>query len=159
MSTKKIPILSHDEKKEYFFKARQSERKRFPKILHKKGDYNNKVINYVLQGSYMQPHLHPGEEKIEKMYLLEGSFALILFDDDGEILETNVLKKGESEFIFVPAFTWHTYIMLDREVIIYETMDGVYDPFTWKKMAPWAPPETSKLANGYYEYLKNKISL
>ena len=65
MSTEKLPKLSYNEIENYFLKAKQSERKRFPKILHEKGDYNNRVINFVLEDSYMQPHLHPGEEKIE----------------------------------------------------------------------------------------------
>ena len=159
MTDVRLPILSEHEIKSFFLKAKQSDRKRFPKILHAKGDYKNKVINFVLKDSYMKPHLHPGVEKIENMYLLKGSFALILFDDNGEITETILLEKGKKETIHVPAFTWHTYIMLSNEVVIYETMDGVYDPLTWKKMAPWAPEENEKLAKKYLYALKKKIAL
>jgi cupin fold WbuC family metalloprotein len=159
MSVEKIPKLSYDEIISYFFKAKQCKRKRFPKILHEKGDYNNRVINFVLQDSYMQPHLHPGVEKIEKMYLLKGSFALILFDENGEIYKTIILKLGQQEFVDVPAFTWHTYVMLTKEVVIYETMDGVYEPSTWKKMAPWAPEENDQIASKYHASLIRKITL
>ena len=137
----------------------RSVRERDPKILHEKGDYLNKVFNFVLADSYMQPHLHPGEEKIENMYLIEGSFALIIFDNNGRITETVVLEKGEKEFIAVPAFTWHTYIMLTDEVIIYETMDGIYDQYTWKKLAKWAPEENSKESLNYLKILKEHINL
>ena len=158
MSTEKLPFLYYNEIESYFLKAKQSERKRFPKILHEKGDYNNRVINFVLEDSYMQPHLHPGEEKIEKMYLLKGSFALILFDDEGEISETVMLEKGKRESIDVPAFTWHTYVMLTKEVVIYETMEGVYEPSTWKKMASWAPEENEEVARKYHASLKSNIT-
>jgi cupin fold WbuC family metalloprotein len=125
--------------------------------MHKKGDYINKVFNFILSDSYMQPHLHPGSEKIEKMYLIKGSFALIIFDDKGNVKETVVLSKGEKEFVSVPAYAWHTYVMLTNEVIVYETMDGVYEPSSWKEMASWAPKENAVGASNYLETLKNNL--
>ena len=157
MITEKIPDLSPDEIKKHFSVAKNSERRRVPKILHKQGDYNNKVFNFMLEDSYMHPHLHPGKEKIEKMYLVDGSFALITFDDNGKSTGTYTLVKGGRESIDVPAFTWHTYVMLTKEVIVYETMEGFYDPSTWKEMAPWAPSENTSDAPAYLEKLKTKV--
>ena len=157
MTAEKIPELSSDEVSLYFSVAKNSERCRSPKIIHKQGDYHNRVFNFILEESYMHPHLHPSEEKIEKMFLLDGSFALITFDDDGEVTNTYVLAKGGRESIDVPAFTWHTYVMLTKEVIVFETMEGVYNPSTWKKMAPWAPSENTLEAPTYLEILKSKV--
>ena len=157
MTAEKIPELSSDEVSLYFSVAKNSERCRSPKIMHKQGDYHNRVFNFILEDSYMHPHLHPSEEKIEKMYLLDGSFALITFDDDGEVTNTYVLAKDGRESIDVPAFTWHTYVMLTKEVIVFETMEGVYNPSTWKKMAPWAPSENTLEAPTYLEILKSKV--
>ena len=158
MTAEKIPELSSDEVSLYFSVAKNSERCRSPKIIHKQGDYHNRVFNFILEESYMHPHLHPSEEKIEKMFLLDGSFALITFDDDGEVTNTYVLAKGGRESIDVPAFTWHTYVMLTKEVIVFETMEGVYNPSTWKKMAPWAPSENTLEAPAYLEMLKSKVA-
>ena len=158
MTAEKIPELSSDEVSLYFSVAKNSERCRSPKIMHKQGDYHNRVFNFILEESYMHPHLHPSEEKIEKMFLLDGSFALITFDDDGEVTNTYVLAKGGRESIDVPAFTWHTYVMLTKEVIVFETMEGVYNPSTWKKMAPWAPSENTLEAPAYLEMLKSKVA-
>ena len=103
MNTEIVPDLSADEIQYYFLEAENSERKRFPKILHNQGDYDNRVVNFVLNESYMQPHLHPGDEKIEKMFLVEGSFALILFDnsdndnycdDDNDCDDNNVVRNN-----------------------------------------------------------------
>ena len=157
MSIELIPEFAADEALQYFLQAQNSERRRFPKILHNQGDYYNKVVNFVLDDSYMQPHLHPGNEKIEKMFLVEGSFALILFDSIGEISDSIILAKGGIESIDVPAFTWHTYVMLTEKVIIYETMDGVYEPSTWKEMASWAPLENTPEALDYLSLLKSRI--
>ena len=153
----KTPQLSEKEIKEYFDLAQNSERRRTPKILHKKGDYLNKVFNFVLSDSYMHPHLHPSNEKIEKMYLVKGSFALIIFDNEGKITESIKLEEGKKEFIAVPAFTWHTYIMLTDQVIVYEEMEGVYHPSSWKEMASWAPQEDSPQAALYLENLKASL--
>jgi len=157
MSSEQLPELSHEEISKHFDNARESIRRRFPKILHKQGDYLNRVINFVLEDSYMHPHLHPSDEKIEKMYLLGGSFALVMFDDKGAITDTTVLEMGGLESIDVPAFTWHTYVMLSKEVIIYETMEGVYEPSTWKKMAPWAVEENTSEAADYLNKLKECV--
>jgi cupin fold WbuC family metalloprotein len=153
-----IPILLESDKNLHFELAFNSIRKRSPKILHEKGDYLNKVFNFVLSDSYMHPHLHPGKEKIEKMYLLQGAFALILFDDNGDVDETIILEEGKREFVEVPSYTWHTYVMLSDKVIIYETMEGVYDVSSWKKMAPWAPKENTPEADNYLAKLKVNLS-
>ena len=36
--------------------------------------------------------------------------------------------------------------MTSENVVIYETMNGIYNPKTWKKMANWAPKENSRQA-------------
>ena len=157
MILNKPPHLSEKEIKEYFDLAQNSERRRTPKILHKKGDYLNKVFNFVLSDSYMHPHLHPSNEKIEKMYLIKGSFALLIFDSNGKITQSIILEEGKKEFIAVPAFTWHTYIMLSDEVVIYETMEGFYEPNTWKKLASWAPEESSHDSLSYLKSLRKHL--
>ena len=154
-----VPTLQDDELITHFEIASNSIRKRSPKILHKKGAYLNQVFNFILRDSYMHPHLHPSKEKIEKMYLIKGSFALILFNELGEISQTKILEEGKLDFIEVPAFTWHTYVMLSDEVIIYETMEGSYHIDTWKKMASWAPKENSLNASNYLEILKSKVRI
>ena len=157
MGANTIPELTDIDIKSHFDLSRSSKRRRAPKILHQKGEYVNKVFNFLLSDSYMQPHLHPGNEKIEKMQLIHGSFALIIFDDKGEVKETIILEEGKREFFAVPAFTWHTYVMLTDEVIVYELMEGIYNPTTWKKMAPWAPKENTLESVKYLEMLKSRV--
>jgi cupin fold WbuC family metalloprotein len=154
-----IPELLADEVTRHFKIAEGSIRKRSPKILHEKCDYLNKVFNFILGDSYMRPHLHPGKEKIEKMHLIQGSFALVIFDETGGVKRSILLEKGKKEYIAVPAFTWHTYVMLTKEVVVYETMEGVYDPSTWKEMAPWAPAENTPEAAPFLETLKTSVLL
>tara|TARA_B100000768_G_C11015848_1_gene264016 strand:+ start:43 stop:531 length:489 start_codon:yes stop_codon:yes gene_type:complete len=149
-----IPNLTSEDKKFYFNQAELSKRKRSPYIIHKKSDEFNQVFNFILEDSYMQPHLHPKSGMIEKMHLIEGSFKLIFFNNKGDAQEIfNIEKLGER--IQVPANTWHTYIMTSKSTIIFETMMGVYNPKTWKKTPDWAPDENSKKAEKYFKNLKN----
>lgn len=156
MDINQIPTINSSELKEGIEKANVSKRRRFPKILHNPGDEFNRVINFMMKDSYMQPHLHPGVEKIEKIYILEGRIAVFFFDDSGEIIKTTILEKGGIEMIAVPAFTWHTYVMLTEYAITYETMMGKYDPQTWKDFFTIAPPENTEESIDFLKKLQLK---
>ena len=153
-----VPELSSLELQECLQKAADSPRRRHPKILHQPGDEFNRVFNFMMEDTYMQPHLHPGEEKIEKMYLVQGSFAVLIFNDKGDVEKISILEKGRVERIEIPAFTWHTYVMLSENVITYETMMGKFDPETWKELADWAPGENTQASNSYLESLKQQAA-
>lgn len=154
MNSTQIPQLSEQEINDSLLRATNSTRRRHPKILHEPGDEFNRVVNFILPDSYMQPHLHPGEEKIEHIYLIQGKIAVLFFDDRGTVQEVVVLEQGLLEQVEVPAFTWHTYVMLSEYAISYETMMGLYEPKTWKKFAEWAPPENSAESLSYLNSLK-----
>jgi cupin fold WbuC family metalloprotein len=157
MSNEQIPSLSDKEMVDGIIQASNSDRKRFPKLLHKQGDVFNKVFNFMMHDSYMQPHLHPGSEKIEHIYLIKGRIAALFFDDAGEVKQCAILETGSTELIVVPAFTWHTYVMLTDYAVTYETMMGVYKPETWKEFAKWAPREDSLESPDYLALLKREV--
>jgi len=154
MNDAQIPELPDEEINDSLRHADSSSRRRYPKILHNPGDELNRVVNFMMQDSYMQPHLHPGEEKIEHIYLIQGRTAVMFFDDQGAVQDLVVLENGLLEHVEIPAFTWHTYVMLSTHVITYETMMGQYEPTSWKEFAPWAPPEHSSDSLAYLTALK-----
>ena len=100
-------------------------------------------------------YIHPSNEKAERIWVLEGKVAVIAFNDGGEVVDVAELEAGRLSGVQVPPFTWHTYIMLTDRVITYETMEGVYDPVTWKTFADWAPTEDSVDKESYRESLRN----
>lgn len=157
VKTAKIPRLTEQEINEGLLSANNSTRRRHPKLLHHPGDEFNRVFNFNMQDSYMQPHLHPGVEKIEEIYVVQGRIAVLFFDDQGAIINMTLLEEGGTEYVKVPAFTWHTYVMLSEHAISYETMMGKYDPKTWKKFAKWAPAENFLKSAEYLDYLRNEI--
>ena len=143
--------------KDSFIKANESSRKRYPLLIHEKGAYLNEVYNFICGDSYMQPHLHPGNEKIEIIKVISGEVAVIFFNDEGEVSKITILNADKNHTIEVPSFTWHTYIMISKEVITYETMHGVYHPETWKTFASWAPAENTIESKKFFDKLKKII--
>jgi cupin fold WbuC family metalloprotein len=151
-----IPYLSEYYKKIYSYEAHLSLRRRSHLIIHNKGDEFNQVFNFVCNDSYMRPHLHPEPQMIEKMHLIYGSFKLIFFDNTGCIERIFDLNKAGQK-VQVPNNTWHTYVMTSKISIIFETMIGVYNPLTWKKMPTWAPEENSTKAKKYFKDLQSLV--
>ena len=143
MANSDIPKLTKEEANELIGRAAGSTRRRHPKILHNPGDVFNRVINVMMHDSYMQPHLHPGDEKIEHIHLIRGKIAVLFFDDRGAVRTITTLQENGLRHVAVPAFTWHTYVMLTDSAITYETMMGEYAPKTWKEFAEWAPAEST----------------
>ena len=150
-----LPILSSEEIKQCLFKAKVSERLRYPKILHQKGDYFNQVFNFIVRGSYMQPHLHPGAEKTECIHIVSEK-SWLSFSMTMGIFQYNLLSTCSDTLIKVPPFTWHTYITLTESAVTFETMNGVYDASSWKRYADWAPPETDESFKNYYSVIESK---
>ncbi len=158
MKKNKIPHLPHEIFIEMLDQAKKSIRHRYSYVIHKPGAYFNRVFNLMQHNSYMQPHLHPGKEKIEKIHIIKGSVCCFFFDDYGKVTEKIHLTTNGENFISVPAFTWHTYAITSETAVTYETMMGKYDPSTWKTFADWAPKEQSKDSNNFLEKLHELAS-
>jgi cupin fold WbuC family metalloprotein len=153
-------LLSEAEIKEGLLGAKQAERRRYPKVLHQPGADFNRMINFLMSDTYMQPHFHPHQEKIEGIEVIQGKLAVLFFNDEGEITKSVIIenKEGEENRIDVPGFAWHTYIVLSETAVTYETMKGVYDPKTWKELASWAPLENTPEAKEYLSLLKKRAT-
>lgn len=148
-----------EEKEKYLTAASKSNRRRTHKILHEQGAYDNEVFNIMMSNSYMTPHMHPGDEKVEYIYLIEGLLDMLLFSEDGSIISRQSLNpKGKICSFVVPSFTWHGYVVTSDYAITFETMQGVYSEETWKTLAPWAPKESSADAQEYLLALKNNFT-
>jgi len=159
MSAVTIPAITEQEKKEGLQQAAESTRRRHPMILHQQGAVFNEVFNFMMYDTYMQPHLHPGVEKIEKIYLVKGKVAVLFFDDTGSVIKCTLLEKEGVDMIEVPAFTWHTYVILSTSAITYETMMGKYDPQTWKDYFMISPAENTPESIEYLDELKKEAKL
>lgn len=138
-------------------KARQSPRRRANHCFHGPADRLQRMINAALRGSYFAPHRHKDPDKLEIFTILSGRVAVIAFDDEGGIRDHAILSReaggaarGEAWQVEIPAGTWHGLAVLSDEAVLYEVIDGHFDPGTHKRFAPWAPSEGDPAAAQAY---------
>lgn len=125
-------------------KANKSERKRAHHNLHTSfDDPTQRLCIALMKGTYVRPHQHVGPTSWELILILKGTVGIIIFDDDGIILDKDILTPGGSiSGLELKPNTWHTVYPVTEEAIIIEVKQGPYDPQNAANFATWAPMET-----------------
>ena len=126
-------------------KAIESPRGRVNRNFHAGADDAvHRFLNVLTRGTYVQPHRHFHPPKHESFIVLEGTVAVIAFNDDGEVLQRWNLtaEPGGNRGIDFPAGLWHTIAALTDTAVCFEVKPGPWDPATDKEFAAWAPAET-----------------
>lgn len=100
--------------------------------------------------TYVRPHKH--QNKIESFHIIEGAVDVILFDDDGNIIE--VIRMGDyssgSHFYYrISDPYYHTLLIKSDVLVFHETTNG---PFNRSDtiFAPWAPEESDLIATNEF---------
>jgi cupin fold WbuC family metalloprotein len=153
-----IQTLQEHQLQSVLERARQSPRRRANLNLHQPDDSLQRMINAMLVGTYCQPHLHANPDKLEIFTVLSGEAAVITFDAAGQILEyAHLQEHGPVRQVEIFPRTWHTVLALSEAAILYEVIEGRYDPATHKKFASFAPSESSPEAAAYLKNLETQI--
>ena len=128
-------------------RAKQSPRLRMNYNFHEHlDDPVNRLLNALEPGTYLRPHRHLNPKKDEIFLLLRGRIAVFLFDNKGEITQTQILDPKEGVYgAEIKAGTWHGLLVLESGSIIYEIKEGPFAPLAPENFAPWSPaPEDTK---------------
>ena len=138
--------------------AHTSPRRRAHSRFHDYKDPVQRMVNVYMKDAYIQPHRHHNPDKVEVFLSLKGKFLALSFDDRGNIIDHLVFGENEDVCgIEVPPGLWHAFWALADDSVIYEVIEGPYDPKTHKKFAPWAPKEQEKeKARKYMSDIKKK---
>jgi len=81
----------------------------------------------------IRPHRHA--QTWELLTALRGRFLVLLFSDDGVVIERVVLGEGCS-VQETPAGVWHGVLSLDTGGVIFEVKRGPYMPINGADFAP-----------------------
>lgn len=152
--------ISKDFLEELSIKAQQSERKRLIYMYHNEAqDPIQRMLNVMEPETYSRPHRHLTPVKREAFILLQGTVAILEFDNKGKIAEFAILsgKKGNYGAEITPG-AWHSLVCLESGSVLYEVKDGPYIEEDDKVFASWSPEEYSSEALVYLESLKKQIS-
>jgi len=139
--------------------ARANPRLRINLNLHSSYEEpSQRLLNAMEPDSYIRPHRHQMDPKNECFIAIRGKFALVTFNNKGEIEQ--LLRFGPQEDAVgaeLPPGVWHTVVCLEPDSIFFETKSGPFNPITKKDMAVWAPEENSDDALKYLQKLRSLI--
>ena len=108
---------------------------------HDPDDALHEMIIALTEDIYVVPHKH--RHKTESFHIIEGVQKVILFDDDGEVVNYFVMGGDSPDrisYLRIPSETYHTVLPLSPVVVFHETTNG---PFLPQKTiyASWAVKE------------------
>jgi len=134
--------------------ARQTPRKRSRLCAHK--DIDSSIHEMLIvheKDIYIRPHMHMG--KSESFHVIEGEADIVIFSDDGAILDLIEMSDYNGGKVFYYRLSeplFHTVIIKSEVVVFHETTNG---PFCREDMvfAEWSPPENEVEAT--HRFLKN----
>jgi cupin fold WbuC family metalloprotein len=106
-------------------------------------DRVQRFLNAIEPGSYVRPHRHVTPvPKWELFVALAGRLAVLLFDEQGQVLERlEISAEGPSLAVEIAAGAWHSIVALTPGTVVFEFKEGPYAPAADKDFAAWAPRE------------------
>lgn len=138
--------------------AAVSPRKRAHYNLHPQlGDPIQRLCIAMEPGTYVRPHRHMQPETWEILLILSGAVALLIFDDNGRVLErVELAAGGEVTAVEIPANTWHAVVSLQAGTVVFEVKQGPYAPINENNYAPWSPAGGAQAESleGWYRHAR-----
>jgi len=104
--------------------------------------------------TYIRPHRHSEDHKSEFFVVLEGRMDLLVFNDDGAILERCRLSPTDTRAVEIPPGQWHSYVCCQPGTIALEVKQGAYVPSADDDLAPWAPAEKSSSCDAFLSWMR-----
>jgi len=150
--------LSEKQIEEGLEASRKSPRKRMILPIHRKQSAEvQRLINFLQPGTYIRPHKHPLDHATETIVVLKGAIRFFTLNDEGDILTDQILKSEPIPGVIdIEPNTWHTFVVLDEDTILFECKKGPYNAKTDKEFAKWTPDESDPKA---LLKLKNHLNL
>lgn len=104
--------------------------------------------------TYIRPHRHSEAHKWEFFVLLEGRMDLLIFGDDGELIERCRLSASDTRAVEVPPGQWHSYVCCQPGTLALEVKEGAYVPTSADDVAPWAPAENTPNCDAFLTWMR-----
>jgi cupin fold WbuC family metalloprotein len=104
--------------------------------------------------TYMRPHRHPQSHKWEFFMVLEGKIDLMIFDDQGTLIQRTRMSPTDTRAVEIPPGTWHAYACQQSGTLALEVKEGPYIPTPEEDFASWSPAEGSEGAPAYRDWMR-----
>ena len=97
----------------------------------------HEMINLEHKGKFYRPHKH--ELKGESYHIIEGSMGAFIFDEDGRVVDANVLEPHNNFLYRVDADMYHAVMPLTDVLIYHESKPGPFLRQGDSIFPSWAP--------------------
>ncbi len=136
--------------------SRDSKRLRMILPVHRVQEAEvQRIVNFLQPGTYIRPHLHPMPHATESIVLLKGSIRFFTFDDTGAVITDTIISASPIPGVVdIEPETWHTFLVLEDDTVLFECKKGPYDAESDKKFAAWSPQEGHEQCHQYMEKLR-----
>lgn len=133
------------------FLAERNPRKRAREVMGVSQEGACIILNVVLPDSYIRPHKHENSHTPDTLEALEGVLELFIFDDEGVVIDTDLVSRGK--VVKIPTNTWHTVVALTPCAFSEAKREfGKKEIF-----ASWAPEEGTPEGGIYLEELRKVV--
>ena len=123
--------------------AEQNQRKRMRLCAHADfADHLHEMFIVHYKDAYVRPHKHLG--KIESAHVIEGMVDLVIFDEEGNVIEVKRMgdyASGRTFYNRLAEPDYHTLLIRSESLVFHEVTNG---PFRASDniLAPWAPDDS-----------------
>lgn len=137
--------------------SRATDRKRMILPIQRTQDAQvQRIVNFLQPGTYIRPHCHPLPHATESVCLIQGALEVLIFSENGEILQRSHLTETGNRLIDLEPGTWHGMMVHRDDTVVFESKRGPYDAETDKIFASFGPEEGSDEVPAFLESLKMK---
>ena len=90
-------------------------------------DQSQRMLNALEPGTVMPIHRH--RHSSETVVVLRGKVKWVYYNDQKEITDTFIVAPGSDLVgLSVPMGQWHSLECLETGTVIFESMDGAFEP-------------------------------
>jgi cupin fold WbuC family metalloprotein len=111
-----------------------------------------RLLNAIEPGSYLRPYKHSVTPRSKLLVALRGQFAVVLFDDGGNVERVIPFGAGDGvsmgAAVEVSGDCWNSVLSLAHGSVLLEVKAGPFNPDEPNEFPSWAPaagtPETQE---------------
>ena len=138
--------------------SRESPRRRMILPVHRIQEAQvQRLVNFLQPGTYIRPHKHPLPHASESIVLLSGKIRFYTFTNGGSVQTVmNLDSVSIPSVLDIEPNVWHSFLVLQKDTILFECKKGPYDAKKDKIFAEWAPEEGSQEGLNWLKSLREK---
>ncbi len=137
--------------------ASQSTRRRIIVPIHRSPeDTVQRMVNVMLRGTYVRPHIHRGPNACELIYPIAGVILFVAFSESGELVNRVEMRAGlQCPVVDIIPGVWHTFFPVSEYAAVLEIKAGPFDSKADKEFAAWGPLENTPEAVEFVHKITN----